>query len=204
MPPPTTPYVTGALASILSKNLFKGQIPSASTPVANTEIDQLILWVDGIIDGDFSDLGYKVPFQEISGETWPSWQTVYLQIMSAVGAMAMTTGHILLPSPVMRPGRAGGEENVYTTLFRRMQARVQKRGLRFRARYYRGTQAERFISDPQAPRTDFQVEAYDPSRYELLKLYTDRMVSFFGDIRKMNIDTDYVRQLLESGRAGNF
>jgi len=201
---PVSPFVSADLASLLSKNLFRGQTPTHSSPVSSTEIEQLILWVDGIIEGDFADLGYKVPFLEISGETWPSWQTVYLQIMSAVGAMAMTTGHILLPSPNMRPGRAGGEENVYATLFRRMQARVQIRGLRFRARYYRGTQAEKFISDPQAPRTDFQVEAYDPSRYELLKLYTDRMVSFFGDIRRMNIDTDYVRQLLESGRAGNF
>lgn len=204
MAAPTTPYVTGALASTMAKSMFRGQAPSAATVISDTEMDQLVLWTDAIINGDFADLGYKIPFVALSGETWPTWQTTYLQIYSTVGAMSVATGYMLLPAPARRPTDVGGVQNAWATVFTRMSERVQKRGLRFRGQYYRGTQAEQFIADPQAPRTDFQVEAYDPSRYELLELYTDRMVAFFSDIRAMNIDTDYVRWLLESGRRANF
>lgn len=195
MSPPVTPYTTPALASILAKNLFRGQVPSASTPVTSTELVQLIAWVDSMINGDFRSVGYKVPFLTLSGETWPTDQTVLLQFMSSVGAQAMASGHILLPAPTMRPGRVGGEKNVYAVFIDSFRNSVRDGSSRFRAQYYMGTEAEKRLSEPHGPRTDFMEDYLDPTRYQLFRGYTDMMRDEFTDVQAEMIDWDYMYAL---------
>ena len=142
--PPTTPYVTPTLAAMLMQNIFMGQVPQDDSAVTNTVMSQLITWTDGIINGMFKSVGYVVPFAAITGETWPTDQTVLLQIMSAVGCAAMASGHILLPAPRMIPGREGGQQNVYAAMFRTFQTDVKENGAGFRANYRLGTKAEKW------------------------------------------------------------
>jgi len=189
---PSTPYVTPTLASILSKNMFRGQAPGASTPVENSELVQLISWTDSILDGDFSSMGYKIPFQQISGETWPTYQTTLLQFMSAVGSMAMATGYILAPAPTFQSGRASGTNNPYAVLMERFREQIRLDGFRFRAQYWPGTKAEKNIATIYGPFTDFGMDYWDPTRFELLRAYTNRMVDVFDDVLDYRINWDYV------------
>ena len=192
MTAPSTPYVTPALASILSKQMFKGQAPSSNTSVDNTELAQLIAWTDSMLNVDFASLGYKIPFQTISGETWPAHQTVFLQFASAVGAMAMATGYILAPAPALVAGRVSGERNAYAVMIEGFRNQIRQDGFMFRAQYYNGTKAERLIATKYGPYTDFLGDHWDPTRYELLREYTERIVDVYADIAGYNIDWDYL------------
>ena len=195
MTAPSTPYVTTALAGILSKNMFRGQAPNANTSVSATELAQLITWTDSMLDADFSSIGYKIPFQAISGETWPTFQTTFLQFCSAIGSMAMSTGYILSPAPMLVAGRASGDRNAYAILIESFRVQIRENGFRFRAQYWPGTRAEKNIATKYGPFTDFMKDKFDPTRYELLRDFTTRIESEFAEVAAMQIDWDYVYSL---------
>jgi len=189
---PTTPYCTPALASLLSKNMFRGRAPSSSSPVDPTELGQLITWTDSMLQGDFSTVGYKLPFVALSGETWPTWQTNLLQFMSAIGSMAMATGYILAPAPALVQGRNTGGQNAYAVLIESFREQIRDNGLRFRAQYWAGTKAEKNLATIYGPMTDFMKDRYDPTRYELFRAFTERIEGEYADVKAMNIDWDYM------------
>ena len=193
---PTLPYSTATQVAYLMQNLFRGVAPSPATPVTASILAQLITWTDGVIDSYFSAVGYAIPFADIVGETWPPHQTVLLNYMSAVGAAAMAGGYILKPAPAMIPGREGGEQNVYGVLFNRFATDINTHGYRFRALYYAGTKAEKWIATPYGPRGDYWPgDLYDPTQYELVRPYTNRMRELYGDVADMDFDWDYMYSL---------
>lgn len=192
MTAPTTPYCTPQLASLLSLNMFKGRTPTALSPVDPATWTQLITWTDSMLEGDFHSIGYKIPFLELSGETWPTFQTTMLQYASAMGAMAMASGYILSPAPQLVAGRTQGERNAYAVLIENFRLEVRKHGFRFRAQYYNGTKAEKNLATVYGPQTDFMKDRWDPTRYELFRAYTDRMVEVFDDMADYQIAWDYV------------
>lgn len=194
MAAPSKPYCTYELASLLSQNMFKGRTPNANSAVDPMTITQLLTWTESMLEGDFHSIGYKIPFLELSGETWPTFQTTMLQYASAMGAMAMATGYILAPAPQLVAGRAQGERNAYAVLIESFRLEVRKHGFRFRAQYYNHTPAEKQIATAYGPQTDFMKDRWDPTRYELFRAYTDRMVDVFDDIADYDIAWDYVYQ----------
>ena len=201
MTAPTTPYCTPAVAQVLSKSLFRGQAPGPTTPVTESEIETLITWSDARLNGDFRAIGYKIPFVEISGETWPTDQTALLQFWSAVGAMAMATGYILRPAPQMLPGRSGGERNVYEVMIEEARQQIREHGFHFRAQVYIGTKAEELLTEPQGPRTDYSQDYWDPTRYELFHDYTDRIRDLFSDMQDLVLEWDYIYLLREDAKS---
>ena len=192
MTAPTTPYVTPAIARILSNGLYRGQAPNANSPVSDSDLEQLITWTDAQINNDFRAIGYKVPFLELSGETWPTDQTALLQFWSAIGAMAFATGYVLRPAPQMLPGRSGGERNVYAVLIEQARRDIREHGFHFRAQTYIGTRAEELITEPQGPITDYGKDYYDPTRYELFHDYTDRIREVYDDMKDLTLEWDYI------------
>jgi hypothetical protein len=172
--------------------MFRGLTPNASTPVSNTELAHLIGWGDAILEGDFQAIGYKIPFQEISGETWPVNQTTLLEMMSSVAAIALGTGYLLAPAPAMTIGRVQGERNPFWVMIDRFRQAISDHGFRFRAQFYLGTKAEKLLSDPHGPRTDWMEDLYDPTRYQGLRKYTDFIAEAFKDIQDYDIDYDYM------------
>lgn len=202
MAAPTTPYSTPAQAAYLMQNMFRGVVPSGTTPVTSTVLAQLITWVDSVIDSDFAAVGYILPFVAVSGETWPTHQTAFLGFMSATGAAAMASGHILKPAPAMSMGQQGGDQNVYAVMFNKFRTDIDKSGFHFRAQYYAGTKAEKWIATPYGPRMDFwPSDLYDPTQYELTRAYTNRMHELFSDVKDMDIDWDYMYALRDSSQA---
>lgn len=194
MTAPTTPYCTWTLATLLSLNMFKGRTPTINSPIDPTTGAQLITWVDSLLQGDFHSVGYKIPFQAISGETWPTFQTTLLQYASAMGAMAMATGYILAPAPQLVAGRTQGERNAYAILIESFRNEIRTHGFRFRAQYYNGTKAEKMLATRYGPQTDFMKDRFDPTRFELFRAYTDRMVDVFEDVQDYQIEWDYMYQ----------
>ncbi len=195
MAAPATPYVTSELASILLQNMFRGQVPDANTPITESVYDQLITWSDSILGGWFAGVGYKIPFLEISGETWPTFQTTLLQIMSSVGSAALASGYVPLPAPRMVPGRDAGQQNVYAVMFNSFREQIETNGCGFRGQYYLGKRAEQWCNEPYGPRTDFYDGYYDKTRYQLLKDFTDEYMTVFSDMKALGMDWDYLAEL---------
>ena len=188
----TVPYSTPAQAAYLLQNIFRGATPSGSTVVTDTVFVQLISWTDAMIDGNFAAVGYKVPYVALAGETWPVTQTVLLSYMSAVGAAAMAGGHILKPAPALQPGREGGNQNVYALMIDRFFEQVNEHGFHFRAQYHEGTKAEKWLGKRYGPRTDFWSDYWDPTKYELMQDFTNRIRKVFVDIQDTEVDWDYL------------
>jgi hypothetical protein len=193
--PPTTPYSTSKQAAYLLKTMFRNTRPGPSTPVTDEEFTQMIQWCDSVIDMNFSSVGYIVPFATLSGETWPTHQTNWTAYLSAVSAAAMAGGYILAPAPAMMPSQVRGGQNIYASMINQFFVSIGKHGYHFRAQYYRGTKAEKWLTTPQGPRTDFMSDYLDPTRYELLSAYTDRIVELFGDVGDLDIEWDYLYSL---------
>jgi hypothetical protein len=192
---PTTPYSTAAQAAILMQSMFRGIVPGATTPITATVLSTLITWTDSIIDQRFAGIGYVIPFQGISGETWPASQTSFLNFLSAIGSAAMAGGYILTPAPDMRPGRAGGERNIYAALFESLLGKVEINGQGFRAAYWPGTKAEKWIDTPKGPRLDFLEGYYDPTRYQHMFDFTAMISDVKDEMADFELDWDYLYAL---------
>lgn len=193
MAPPTTPYSTPTQAAYLLQTMFRGVVPNAGTSVTDTVFDQLISWTDAVIDGDFRSVGYKIPFVVVTGETWHVSQTTLLSFISALGAAAMAGGHILNPAPAMMPIRSGGgDQHPYALAIDKTRLKIREDGFRLRANFYLGTKAEKWLSEPRGPWTDFMVDYYDPTRYQMVREYTEMMAGVFTDIGDLSINWDYL------------
>lgn len=198
MTTPTSPYCTNAQVAYLLQNQFFNVAPSGVTIPTDTVIDSIILWTDSVIEATFRGIGYKIPFAVMVGESWPSSQTTFLGYLSAVGTAAQVSGYILTPVPSRGVGRGTGDESVFGRMFDRIKNDILNTGLGFRADYYLGTPAEKWLSEPYGPRIDFTENYEDPTRYELLKDYTDRILKEYDEVAAMNIDWDYLYALRAS------
>jgi len=195
---PTKPYSTPTQVAYLIQNRFYAGAPSATTVPTDTVVEQLISWVDGMVEMAFHGTGYKIPWIEVSGETWPAAQTALLTYMSAIGAAAMAGGHILKPAPMMGPGREGSGGNVYSIAVEKMLAQVREDGFRFRAQYYEGSKAEKWIAPVYGPRMDFLEDYWDPTRYWLTQQYTQEIETVFSEMSELDVDWDFMYRMRSS------
>jgi hypothetical protein len=194
MAAPSSPYATATQVAYLLQHRFRGATPGAGSTPPDTTIEQFIAWTDAVIEANFQTVGYKIPFVEMAGETWPTMQTNLLAFMSCLGTAAMVGGFIFMPALLGR-GSPGAQGNVYADNFTKMLVQVQKNGYHFRADYYNATQAEQWIADAYGPRGDFQEDYWDPTRFWLLQQYTTEVQKVFDEITEMDIDWDYLYNL---------
>ena len=191
---PTKPYSTVIQVSYLLQHRFFKQTASSSTVPSDTVLDQLITWADGLLEMEFHAVGYKMPWTELSGETWPAAQTTLLSYLSAIGAAGFATGS-LKPAPMMSPGQRGSQGSIYSDAFGQAINKIREHGFRFRADYYPGSKAEKWIAEPYGPRMDFLEDYWDPTRYWLLQKYTQEIQEVFGEMAEIDIDWDYLYSL---------
>lgn len=189
----TSPYTTAENVSRLLINLFKGVVPSASTTPTETSVNQAIYWAAGQIEMTYAEVGYVIPFADMTGETWPTYQTTYLDIVNALGAAGYVGGHMLRPAPAIGPSKGQQFGNLYQELFdKELQAIIKGKGKRFRASYYAGTPAEQMLCDPEGPRLDFMDQLYDPARYVGIWGLTDLFDEFRESIDALDLDWDFM------------
>ncbi len=196
MAAPATPFTTTAAVLYLLQSRYPGHsdFDVASTP-DKTTVTQHITWIDSQIEMQFSSAGYRIPLAEISGETWPTSQTTFLQLISTLGVAAMAGGHTFRPAPALSATQRRGSGNVYQDLY---QAELDKifavrpRGpgktfIRFRADYYAGSIAEESVTEPKGPTTDFLESKYDPYRQLPNWEIADKIIAIQKSMTDLNV-----------------
>lgn len=206
MAAPGAPFTTSAAVSFLLGVTLKGgtDVTAESTP-SKALVDQAILWVSAQIELQLSMAGYLLPLAEISGETWPSAQTTYLQMVASLGAAAMAGGYAQKPAPALSPGRQGGSGNMLQDLYKAeldkiYDAKNNRTWLRFRADHYASTPAETALVVPKGPTTDYLEGRYDPMRYLNSFDAADRIMAIQKSMEYSGISWDYMYSLFDFNR----
>lgn len=190
---PISPYTTEEKVSYLLLNLFKGVPPSTSSTPTEEVTSRAISWAAAQMEMAYAEVGYVVPFADLGTETWPTHQSVYLDITNALGAAGFVGGHMLRPAPAIGPGKGQQFANLYQELFEKeRQAIIKGKGKRFRAAYYAGTPAEQMLADPEGPRTNFGEQVYDPASYVGIWGLMDLFDEFREDIDDLDLDWNYM------------
>lgn len=206
MTAPAAPFTTSAAVAFLVGVTLKGGTDfTAQTTPTSTLVDQAILWISAQIELQFSMAGYVMPLTEISGETWPTAQTRWLQMVSSLGAAAMAVGYAQKPAPALAPGRQSGSGNVLQDLYNTELAKIydmklNRTFLRFRADYYASTPAEAALIVPRGPTTDYLEGRYDPMRYLGLFDVADRVLAIQRSMTDSRISWDYLYGLFDFDR----
>lgn len=173
MTTPTSPYCTSAdVAALVPQLIHAGIDFSTATQPVKVVVDRFITWIAGQINQAFSSVGYYVPFQEISGETWQDSQTAMLELMNSFGAAGLITGPVVKPAPAM--GRdSGRSDNFYTAAYKEFLDSIKLNGAGFRANYRAATKAEDFCRTARGPITDHLLGYFDPTRFQTVGEYTN-------------------------------
>ena len=188
----SAPYADSEMVALLQKNLVLGATDfTAKSPLPKNNLDNILIWVSSAVDMQLNQAGYLIPLQDLDGETWPTHQTAYLQLVTILGAIAMISP-AMKPAPAQGPGRAGSSENTFQTLFNTELTRIynmqtNRTMLRIRAKFYLGTPAEKAITEPASPKSDYSRNSLasgnlDPYKRMYFWDYTmlqNRMVEIF-------------------------
>lgn len=174
---PTKPYAVSSQVALLLPPLMNNNqdFDDINTVPRKTAVDQYLTWVSNQIDMQFSQAGFVVPFQALEGEQWPEHQTQYLELVCALGAAAMTGGHVLKPAPAISTGRGNSSGNIYQDMFNSELRKIydgKQSYIRFRSRFYAGTPAEYSITEPLGPSLDYMQGMMNPEDFILFADYT--------------------------------
>jgi len=169
---PTVPYCTSAQVALFLHNIAPTGDFGTSTHPTKASVESLITLYSSLVNVRFAANGYVMPWQELTGETWPGHQTVLLQMMTAMGVAGALAGPILKPAPAL-PGQRGVADNEFTAYFNKAMDQIAIDGHGFRAAYRIGSLAEKFIDIPHGPLTDFLLDIVDASAYQTPGEYTE-------------------------------
>lgn len=202
MAAPTSPYATtGEVAAFVPAQIkHQDDFSAATSPQKNT-VTTVISLVSSHIDIQFSQAGYILPFSEMTGESWPAHQTAYLKLLTIMGTVGMS-GMVTKPAPALAPGRQGGTDNIFDQFFKAELKKIYDGShthLGFRAAHYIGSPAERKLSLPQGPTTEFLEGYFDPARYLPFVDMTNKMRAIEQTNLYLEVQWDYMYGLLNQG-----
>jgi hypothetical protein len=168
----TAPYCATYDVAALVTNLAPSGDFSEITAPTSSAINRLISQYSAWVDSRFAARGYVLPWEVVSGETWPEYQSTLLRLIVAIGVAGAISGPVLKPAPAQ--GRTQGKaDNVYTEEYHAFLREIDINGLGFRANYRIGTPAEEFVNSPSGPLTDHLLGLLDPTRWQTVGEYTD-------------------------------
>jgi hypothetical protein len=186
----TSPYCTADdVAFLLTMSRGGKPVEYGPNTVPTEElVDHLISVIAGKIDVAYMSAGYRVPFEDKSGETWPTAQTAFLKFFNEVGVAAYMGGNVAVP-PVTAPGRPAVGQSIYQQEWENLTTAVTNIAERdrrptvalLRAETYPDTAAEWRLSVSQPATSDFLEGYYDPTRYDLFHAFTVRMKAWYQD-----------------------
>lgn len=155
-------------------------------------VDQFISSVASQIDMAYMSVGYRIPFQPMTGETWPEAQTEFLRFINTVGVAAFMGGNVATP-PVVAPGRPQASGSMYRDEWMKYLdeiriigefSRQPTRAL-LRALTYNDTGAEWRLSISRPATTDFSEGYYDPTKFDLFHAFTDRTRAWYQTMQQI-------------------
>lgn len=196
MAAPTPPFATTEqVAEFMPAFIeFASDFTASSTP-KKSSVSSVLALVSSQIEISFGQAGYLLPLTEIDGETWPTSQTSYLQLLTIMGTVGMTGGKMLNPAGALTSARQVGSGNLFKDFF---DTEIKKIPVsRFRARFYIGTQAEKMLSEPMGPTTDFFEGYYDPMRYLSFEETTNKIRAIEQSMTDLMVNWDYLYGLFD-------
>lgn len=176
---PTKPYSVSSQVGLLLNPLMNNSLDfTENTTPKKSAVDQYLVWISNQIDLQFAQAGYIVPFQILDGESWYEHQTMYLELVCALGAAALAGGHVLKPAPALSPGRGNSSGNIYQDLYNTELTKIYDRftkqsTVRFRAKAFSGTPAEYSIREPVGPNLDYIAGKMHAEDFIGFQAYTD-------------------------------
>lgn len=176
MAAPSAPYCESADVAVLTPQLVDAATDfSTSTTPTRVVVSRFIRWVSSQIDMKFASLGFYVPYEEISGETWPDAQTYLLELMTGFGVAGMIVGPVIKPAPAM--GRDSGKsDNAFTLAFKSFLESIPVDAAGFRMNYRVGSKAEQICRTRRGPITDYLLGYIDPTRFQTVDEYTATII----------------------------
>lgn len=194
MAAPTPPFATTEqVAEFMPAFLESASDFTASSTPKKNSVSSVLALVSSQIEMAFGMAGYLVPLTEMADETWPTSQTSYLQLLTIMGTVSMVGGKMLNPSGALTSARQVGSGNLFKDFF---DTEIKKIPVsRFRARYYIGTQAEKMLSEPMGPTTDFFEGYYDPTRYLSFEETTNKIRAIEYSMAGLMVNWDYLYNL---------
>lgn len=199
MTAPAAPYCeTDSVAHLLPQLVRSQNDFSESTQPVKAVVTKFINWIAAEIDMTFAVVGFYVPYQEISGETWPTLQTNMLELMNAFGAAGMIVGPVVKPAPSM--GRdSGTTDNAFTASYKAFLDSIRETGAGFRMNYRVGSRAEQICRTPRGPLTDYLNGYLDPTLFQTTVEYTNTIEQLRADYGIASSTTwDHLRTKRES------
>jgi hypothetical protein len=172
---PVAPYCgTDDVAALVPQLVDHASDFSTSTVPTKVVVTKIIGWIAARIDRAFASVGFIVPYQDISGESWDDSQTTMLELMNSMGAAGMIVGPVVKPAPAM--GRdSGRSDNYYTASYKEFLQSIPMNGAGFRMNYRAGSKAEQICRDPRGPTTDHLEGYLDPTRFQTVEEYTNML-----------------------------
>lgn len=173
---PTKPYCTSSQVAMLLTNGYPDGFNLKTRPTS-TQIETHLIWISNQVDMQFSQAGYIVPLQALDAG-WPDHQSYYLQMVTALGVAALAGGFSVKPAPALNPGRNNSTGNVFQDLYNTelkkiYDDRVRDTSIRFQAKTYAGSLAERSITEPIGPSLDYMTGDMNPEGIMSFLAYTD-------------------------------
>jgi hypothetical protein len=193
----TAPYcVSSDVKSLL---LFIGDVgatdfPSSGIPPFDTHIDTMIDMAASRIDMAYHSVGYTIPFEARSGETWNSHQTSFLQYFNAIGVAAMFASPADSPQiAAMRSSKL--ERSQYGQEWDDLLNGVKAIGRRdaseaialLRAAARAGSPADYMLSAVRPPLSSLLEGYHDPRKTDLLRDFTNRYRQYFKYMKSQKL-----------------
>lgn len=185
---PSAPYCSTGdvyLLSLYAHDIAKTDF-DAETKIKPAVVTTWISQVASQIDAAYSAAGYEIPLTAISGEDWPAWQTTFLKYFNAIGVASILGGNSTTPPPVLFiGGKRATNRSFYEAEWMRLidDFQVMRDGGRpqyvlIRASTRVGTLADRMLTDPSPPLSNFLEGYVDPGDFDYLRDFTKRYEHF--------------------------
>lgn len=205
MAAPASPYCTSADVAVFNKGILKGQTDfnNETGTIKKDDVDSMITVIANHVEMQFASAGYKVPFVELSGETWPAFQTGYLNLLVVLGVSAKMFMHLInaYPGAVRSGGRLGNvfDEQYGVELRKIWDWQNGQTQSRLRAQYYIGTPAESILKQQYGMMSDYHLERFDPTRTLSFQDMTDLSYGISLAFKKLEVPWDYMYELAGRG-----
>lgn len=201
---PTTPWCTSADVAAFNAAFMGGKTDfDTNGPVKLASVDSMRTLISNHVSMQFQSAGYKIPFQELSGETWLDHQTSYLNLVTVLGISAKLFSSLMnaYPSAVRSGGRLGNilDEQYSLELRKIYNHQTNLSQIRFRAAYWPSTPAEASIKVQFGPISDYARERFDPTRTMGFHDVTELAWGIQKAFKDLRVPWDYMHELTDQG-----
>jgi len=186
--PPTAPYCSTSQVYVLRiylDNTGAEDFKDEGDP-PRWAIEQFIQQISARMDAAYYSAGYAIPFEVVGSESWPEWQTFFLQYMNAVGVASMLGGDA---AQTQIYNLAAGErasrsrhQIEWETLIGGIEEKVAQKRLAapslIRAATRSGSHAEHLLSSPTPPLLSSLLGYHNPAMTDNLREMTWREIFY--------------------------